>query len=153
MLTPLVPSGRLHEFDEQGDLDFSARGDAGDRFRINLFRSTGHAHAAIRRVQSKIPSFEELNLPDVYRQTIMQSLEGLILVSGVTGSGKSSTLAAMLDHINDKPRPAHHHRSRTRSNMSFTRRNASSRSGRSRSIRPVSPPRCGTSCGKTLTAS
>ena len=39
MLTPLVPSGRLHEFDEKGDLDFSARGEMGDRFRINLFRS------------------------------------------------------------------------------------------------------------------
>ena len=101
MLTPLVPAGRLHEFDEKGDLDFSARGDSGDRFRINLFRSTGHAHAAIRRVQSNIPSFEELHLPDIYRQTIMRSLEGLVLVSGVTGSGKSSTLAAMLDHINE----------------------------------------------------
>lgn len=101
MLTPLVPAGRLHEFDEKGDLDFSARGEGGDRFRINLFRSTGHAHAAIRRVQSKIPSFDELHLPDVYRQTIMKSLEGLILVSGVTGSGKSSTLAAMMDHINE----------------------------------------------------
>jgi twitching motility protein PilT len=52
-------------------------------------------------VQSTIPSFEQLHLPDVYRKTIMKSLEGLILVSGVTGSGKSSTLAAMLDYIND----------------------------------------------------
>ena len=66
-----------------------------------MFRSTGNVHVALRRVQSHIPTFEELCLPDVYRRTIMKTLEGLVLVSGVTGSGKSSTLAAMLDHIND----------------------------------------------------
>ncbi|MCA9265746.1 MAG: PilT/PilU family type 4a pilus ATPase [Planctomycetales bacterium] len=102
MLVPLVPTNRVHELDEHGGVDFSIATDTGDRFRINLFRSTGHVHAAIRRVQSKIPSFEELHLPDVYRQTILSCMEGLILVSGVTGSGKSSTLAAMLDYINQQ---------------------------------------------------
>jgi len=57
-------------------------------------------HAAIRRIQSKIPTFEELSLPEVYQTTIANCSEGLILVSGVTGSGKSSTLAAMVEHIN-----------------------------------------------------
>ena len=101
MIVPLVPPNRLQEFADQGAIDFSARAEGGDRFRINMFRSSGQTHVAIRRVQSKIPSFEELHLPDVYRKTILESLDGLILVSGVTGSGKSSTLAAMLDHIND----------------------------------------------------
>ncbi len=100
MLADLVPAARRAEYDERGDLDFSARGSSGDRYRINMFRSTGEMHTAIRRVQSKIPSFDELTLPDVYRQTIMKSLNGLILVSGVTGSGKSSTLASMLEHVN-----------------------------------------------------
>ena len=101
MLAELVPPGRLTEFEERGGLDLAASSDSGDRFRINMYRSTGNLNVALRRVQCKIPTFEELSLPDVYRSTIMQSLEGLVLVSGVTGSGKSSTLAAMLDYINE----------------------------------------------------
>ena len=101
MLLPLVPPSRIVELEESGGVDFSTKIDTGDRFRINLFRSTGHAHAAIRRVQSQIPNFSDLHLPDIYRQVIAESMEGLILVSGVTGSGKSSTLAAMMDHINE----------------------------------------------------
>ena len=100
MLEDLVPEARRGEFEQHADLDFSARVASGDRFRINVFRSAGEVHAAIRRVQSRIPSFEELNLPDVYRRTILETMEGLILVSGVTGCGKSSTLAAMVEHVN-----------------------------------------------------
>jgi twitching motility protein PilT len=101
MLSDMVPPGRRDEFDAHGGLDLAASSESGDRFRINMFRSTGNVHVALRRVQSRIPTFEELNLPDVYRHTIMKSVEGLVIVSGVTGSGKSSTLAAMLDYIND----------------------------------------------------
>jgi len=102
MLAGLIPTARRAEYEARGDLDFSAKHRTGDRFRINVFRATGEMHAAIRRVQSKIPSFEELMLPPVYRQAIMKSLTGLILVSGPTGSGKSSTLAAMLEHVNQQ---------------------------------------------------
>jgi twitching motility protein PilT len=102
MLAELVPPGRREEFEQHGGLDLAASSESGDRFRINMFRSTGNVHVALRRVQSKIPTFEELNLPKVYRDTIMKSIEGLVLVSGVTGSGKSSTLAAMLDYINEQ---------------------------------------------------
>ncbi len=100
MLVGLVPEKRRDEFLNGPDLDFSARHSTGDRFRINVFRSTGEMHAAIRRVQSKIPSFDELHLPPVYHDTVARSYEGLILISGVTGCGKSSTLAAMLEYIN-----------------------------------------------------
>jgi len=100
MLAKLIPEAKRGEFQQRGDLDFSARGSSGDRYRINLFRSTGETHASIRRVQNRIPTFEELHLPDIYQQSITNIMDGLILVSGVTGSGKSSTLAAMLDHIN-----------------------------------------------------
>jgi twitching motility protein PilT len=100
MMQHLVPEKRRHEYDERGDLDFSCAGISGDRYRINIFRATGEMHAAIRRVQSKIPTFEELNLPPIYRQIIDRSMDGLILVAGVTGSGKSSTLAAMLELVN-----------------------------------------------------
>ncbi len=99
-LIDLIPEQRRREFAEGADVDFSARIGTGDRYRINVFRSMGEIHAAIRRVQSIVPSFAELNLPEIYHQTIDKSFEGLILISGVTGSGKSSTLAAMVDHIN-----------------------------------------------------
>lgn len=100
MLEELVPAARRAEFAHKGDLDFSAKGSSGDRYRINMFRSTGDTHASIRRVQSAIPSFEDLHLPPIYQKTIEVTNDGLVLVAGITGSGKSSTLAAMLEHIN-----------------------------------------------------
>ena len=100
MFKSLVPGERWRDFESKGSLDFSTSIATGDRFRINLFRSKGELNAAIRRVQAKILDFKALNLPDVYRKLISESLEGLILVCGVTGSGKSSTLAAMLEYIN-----------------------------------------------------
>jgi twitching motility protein PilT len=100
MMAVLMSQAKREEYDRRGGADFAARSPSGDRFRINVFRSEGDMHAALRRVQSKIPNFEELNLPPVYEATIMNCLQGLILVSGVTGSGKSSTLAAMLKYIN-----------------------------------------------------
>jgi len=100
MLVDLVPEGRRDDFRQHGDLDFSARGLNGDRYRINVFHSTGDTHASIRRVQSQIPTFEQLHLPAVYVDTVNKNQDGLILISGITGSGKSSTLAAMVEHIN-----------------------------------------------------
>ena len=100
MLSDMMPESRRAEYYKHGDLDFSARGEAGDRYRINVFRSTGEMNASIRRVRSKIPTFDELNLPEVYSTTVANSFDGLILVAGVTSSGKSSTLAAMVEHIN-----------------------------------------------------
>jgi len=101
MMATLMPPGKREHYDERGGVDFAARSASGDRFRVNAFRSEGEMHAALRRVQSRIPNFEDLHLPAVYEKTIMHSLEGLILVSGVTGSGKSSTLAAMLKYVNE----------------------------------------------------
>ena len=100
MMADMIPAGRRADYDRNGALDFAALSDSGDRFRVNLYRSCGAMHAAIRRVQGRIPDFDELNLPDIYRQVIMKSHEGLVLISGVTGCGKSSTLAAMLNYIN-----------------------------------------------------
>jgi twitching motility protein PilT len=64
-----------------------------------MFRSGNHTHAAIRRVKAEIPSYADLHLHPVYGRLASQTHEGLILVVGVTGSGKSSTLAAMIDQI------------------------------------------------------
>ncbi len=100
MFRALVPEARREEYARHGDLDFSLKGASGDRFRINVYRATGEMHAAIRRVQSEIPSFESLQLPATYEKTIGNTHAGLVLISGVTGSGKSSTMAALLEHIN-----------------------------------------------------
>ncbi len=104
LLTPIIPSGRRQVYDERGDLDFSTNLPDGDRFRVNIFRSGNRMCAAIRRVNSKIPTYEELHLPPIYRELIERTTEGIILVSGVTGCGKSTTLASIIEHINSSRR-------------------------------------------------
>ncbi|HKL77950.1 MAG TPA: PilT/PilU family type 4a pilus ATPase [Gammaproteobacteria bacterium] len=69
------------------------------RFRVNIFRQRGTVGLVIRRIYDEIPSFDELNLPDQVRQTI-EAQRGMVLVVGATGSGKSTSLAAMIDHRN-----------------------------------------------------
>ncbi len=69
------------------------------RFRVNTFRQQQHSGIVIRRIRSDIPTIESLNLPKVYNDIIMEQ-RGLILVVGATGSGKSSSLAAMIGHRN-----------------------------------------------------
>lgn len=100
MMEDYMPESRRDEYEAAGAIDFSARGSTGDRYRINMYRASGEVSVSIRRVQSKIPSFKSLNLPQVYEDAITKNIDGLVLVSGVTGSGKSSTLAAMVEHIN-----------------------------------------------------
>ncbi len=100
LLDDIIPVKLRSKFDEQGDLDFATFNEEGDRFRVNIFKSGGHVNAAIRRVKAEIPTYEGLHLPPIYDTLIDRTHEGLILVVGVTGSGKSSTLAAMIEHIN-----------------------------------------------------
>lgn len=101
IINPIIPAGRREFYDQYGDLDFATELPDGDRFRVNIFRAGGKMNSAIRRVNSKIPSFEELLLPPVYRKLIDNTNEGIIIVCGVTGSGKSTTLASMIEHINE----------------------------------------------------
>lgn len=96
----IIPPQRRAFYEEHGDLDFSAKLPDGDRFRVNIFRAGDTMNAAIRRINPSIPSYQELLLPSVYQRLIERSFEGLIIISGVTGSGKSTTLAAMIDQIN-----------------------------------------------------
>jgi twitching motility protein PilT len=100
LLDPIVPESLRPRFEQSGNLDFATFIQDGDRFRVNMFRSGGHTHAAIRRVKAEIPNYLDLHLPRVYSDLVERTMEGLVLVVGVTGSGKSSTLAAMVDHIN-----------------------------------------------------
>lgn len=100
LLDPILPEKLRPKFDERGDIDFAAFNDEGDRFRVNMYRAGGHVNAAIRRVKAEIPSYSELHLPQICSDLISRTNDGMILVVGVTGSGKSSTLAAMVEQIN-----------------------------------------------------
>jgi twitching motility protein PilT len=87
------------EFEEDGEADFSyAIGDLA-RFRVNAFKQRGSISIVCRAIPFEIRSIEDLGLPDVVR-TLSEEQRGIILVTGTTGSGKSTTLAAMIDHIN-----------------------------------------------------
>jgi twitching motility protein PilT len=101
LLTPIIPAHLKDRLHEEGGIDFSHHETPEQRFRCSIFKAGGGLHAAIRRVNPKIPSFTELRLHPIYEQVAQKTHEGLIIVCGVTGSGKSSTLAAMIDHINE----------------------------------------------------
>lgn len=101
LMETIIPERRKAEFEKRGALDFAATLPSGERFRINIARSCDQLHAAIRRVKNEIPSFDALHLPEIYGKIADEAHEGLVIVCGVTGCGKSTTLAAMIDHINE----------------------------------------------------
>jgi len=82
-----------------GSVDFAYELDGGERFRINVYKQESGISVSARIVPRRIPSFEELHLPNIVAR-IADFNDGLVLVSGTTGSGKSTTIAAMLEHIN-----------------------------------------------------
>lgn len=86
-------------FLEHGTIDFAHEVDREHRFRTNVFRQRGMISLAARRVNTVIPPFQELHLPPVL-ETICQSRQGLVLVVGPTGCGKTTTIASMIDYIN-----------------------------------------------------
>ncbi len=87
-------------FKEKLELDFSTKLDNEVRFRVNAFHQINGLAAAFRVIPNEVKSFEELFLPDILRKLAMKE-KGLILVTGPTGSGKSTTLASMIDTINE----------------------------------------------------
>ena len=86
-------------FLSEGTLDFAHEVDAENRFRVSVFRQRGVISLAARRVSATVPAFEQLHLPEVLEK-ICNRAQGLILVVGPTGSGKTTTIASMIDHIN-----------------------------------------------------
>lgn len=90
-------------FSEQNEIDF-AFGQAGvGRFRVNIFRQRGTISIAMRQVVQLIPGFDELHLPAILKRISLEP-RGLVLVTGTTGSGKTTTLASMIDYINENTR-------------------------------------------------
>lgn len=100
-----LPDEQLETYEAHGDIDFGLQGPDGHRFRVSLYRERGSDTLAIRRLSARIPTMGELGLPETTRKwTDLE--QGLILVTGPTGCGKSTTIAAMVDQINHT-RPAH----------------------------------------------
>ncbi len=101
MIYSLLNDEQRQRLEQQKELDCSV-GIAGEsRYRINVFFQRDSVAAAIRRLPYEIPSFDELGLPPKALCELCERSRGMILVTGPTGSGKSTTLAAMIDYIND----------------------------------------------------
>src|SRR6267143_1013189 len=97
----VLNEGQKQKFEEENELDLSFGIQGLARFRCNVFRQRGAVGAAIRIIPYKIRTFDELGLPQIVQQ-LADRPKGLILVTGPTGSGKSTTLAAMIDKINNE---------------------------------------------------
>jgi twitching motility protein PilT len=95
----IIPEDRTQKFADLGEVDFAYSLPDVGRFRVNVFRQRGSISMVLRKLRFGGPSFEEVGLPDSVR-TIADEHRGLILVTGPTGSGKTTTLAAMIDYIN-----------------------------------------------------
>ena len=100
MLKAITPARLWDEYVRAGDVDFSYEIPGVARYRVNLFRQQRGAGAVFRVIPSKIMSVDQLGLPEAIRR-IAQFKSGLVLVTGPTGSGKSTTLAAIIDLINE----------------------------------------------------
>jgi len=97
-ITTNTPAKREHYL-EHGDIDTAYTADGAGRFRVNGFRQRGQTSFAFRYVPKDVPSFDALGLPEGV-QRLAEERRGLVLVTGATGSGKTTSLAAMIDHMN-----------------------------------------------------
>jgi len=100
MIYDIMNDGQRKQYEEMLECDFSFAIPGLARFRVNAFNQERGAAAVLRTIPSKILSLEELNAPKIFQELAMKP-RGLVLVTGPTGSGKSTTLAAMVNHLNE----------------------------------------------------
>jgi len=105
LMRPMMQDRHIEELERDMDTDFACGLEGIGRFRVNVYRSALGVGAALRSIPSRVRTLEELGMPSVLKKLALLP-NGLIVVSGATGSGKSTTLAAMLDAINHA-RPCH----------------------------------------------
>ncbi len=101
MITEILTSEQLSDYHHKGSLDIAYAMTPTERFRMNIFRQRGLTSIAARRINPKIPNFSQLNLPSVFEK-IADNEQGLVILAGITGSGKSTTIASMLEQVNTK---------------------------------------------------
>ena len=99
MVRDMLDPDQLAQLHREGSVDLAYNIPGAGRFRVNVYRQRGTVAFVARRVRTDIPSFEDLGLPEVLKDLSMRK-RGLVLVTGPTGSGKSTTLAAMIDYRN-----------------------------------------------------
>ncbi len=95
----LMSEKQIRRFSETNEIDFAYNAPSIGRYRVNVFRQRGTISIAMRQVVTRVPDFAELNLPPVVQKLALEP-RGMVLVTGTTGSGKTTTLAAMIDYIN-----------------------------------------------------
>jgi twitching motility protein PilT len=98
LLEPVMSARHRDQFTSENDTDFAYAVPGSSRFRVNVFRDSRGIGAVLRQIPTRVLGFEQLGLPDVLK-SFCELPKGLVLVTGPTGSGKSTTLAAMIDHI------------------------------------------------------
>ncbi|KYG89109.1 type IV pili twitching motility protein PilT [[Bacillus] sp. KCTC 13219] len=99
MVQELIPNHKAQEYKDKGETDFNYSLESLCRFRVNAYHQRNTSAVAARLISSEIPTIDSLNMPSVLFD-LADKPQGLILVTGPTGSGKSTTLAAMIDYIN-----------------------------------------------------
>jgi twitching motility protein PilU len=100
LLAEVVPEARIQELERTGELNMAVMLEGAGNYRISAMRQRGSYAVVVRHIASTIPSFADLNLPDILKTLIMEK-RGLILMVGATGAGKTTTLASMLDYRNE----------------------------------------------------
>jgi len=99
LLFPMMSNDQRRRLEQDWELDFSYGVEGIGRFRVNFYKDKGSYAAAFRTISSKAPTLEQMGMPEIVTQ-VAERPRGLVLVTGPTGSGKSTTLAAMIDYIN-----------------------------------------------------
>lgn len=103
ILDQLLNEAQWNTLKDRGEVDLAFVHPQLGRFRVNVFRQRGTISISMRRINTRIPSFDELYLPSAVER-FAQMYRGLVLITGTTGSGKSTTLAAIIDYINERRR-------------------------------------------------
>ncbi|SDY76731.1 twitching motility protein PilU [Variovorax sp. YR266] len=100
LLSEVVPAARIQELESTGELNMAVALEGAGNYRVSAMRQRGTYAVVVRHIAADIPSFADLNLPDILKTLIMEK-RGLILMVGATGAGKTTTLASMLDYRNE----------------------------------------------------
>ncbi len=100
MMFPLLNETQMDNFEVNKELDFAFSPNLETRYRVNMHKQKGYVEAALRNIPAKVPDFKSLGLPEDQLRRFCQEKAGLVLISGKTGAGKTTSLTAMIDYVN-----------------------------------------------------